>query len=58
VQRRIVFVPTIALCALALLLALAGSAWAQDEGQYEDQPTARQAEGDLDCADFSSQEEA
>ena len=56
-QRGFIFVPTIALCVLMLLFVSASFAWAQDEGQYEEQPTARQTE-DLDCADFSTQEEA
>jgi hypothetical protein len=58
VQRRFLFVPTIALCVLMLLFVSASFAGAQDEAQYADQPATRQTDGDLDCADFSTQEEA
>ncbi len=55
-QGRVFFVPTIALCALMLLFVSASFAWAQDEGQYNDQITPQQSDGDLDCADFTTQE--
>ena len=57
-QRRFLLVLTTSLFALTFLLVSTGSAWAQTEDQYDDQIAAQQADEDLDCASFSSREEA
>ena len=57
-QSRSLFVLIVPLFALTLLLTSGGLAWAQAEDQYDDQTAAQQAVEELDCASFSSREEA